>query len=100
VQPEERLDEERVRDQRDDAARVARGVEAIRIACGLRAGEPRLQQRRAGRQREERQADALEQQREQCSRRRQTTHHRGRGTRREECSRDDHDGSVDRNLAP
>ncbi len=67
AEPRERLDHERIAEQRQDAADIARGIEEIRIlgAGMVAAGKPRLQQRRVGGKRKERQADRDREQPEQ-----------------------------------
>ncbi len=66
----ERLDHERIAQQRQEAADIARRVEEVRV-LGRRmigAREPGLQQRRVGREREERQPDRNREQPEQPER--------------------------------
>jgi hypothetical protein len=59
TEPRERLNEQRIAEQGGEASDIARGIEKIRIARRRMrgAGEPRLQQRRIGRQRKKRQPD-------------------------------------------
>ncbi len=66
-QPERRLDDQRIGEQRDEAAQVAGRVEKIRVPCALhiRGRIPPLQHGRARREREERQPDRDEQRQEQ-----------------------------------
>ena len=59
AQPHERLDRDRIGDEREEASGVAGGVEKIGVARGGVTGarEPGLQQRAVGGEREERQPD-------------------------------------------
>src|SRR5690606_14530218 len=59
TEPRERLDEQRIAEQGGETSDIARGIEKVRIARRWMrgAGEPRLQQRRIGRQRKKRQPD-------------------------------------------
>ena len=70
AEPGERLDQERIGDERKEAPDVARRVEEIWVAGGRMAGarEPCLQQRTVGGQREERQSDRDREQPEQPQR--------------------------------
>ena len=67
---DERLDQDRIRQQREEAADIAGGIEEIRIVRGRMVGarEPCLQQRRVGGEREERQPDRDREQAEQPER--------------------------------
>ena len=67
----QRLHHERIGEQREEAADVARRIEEVRVgrARMIGAGEPGLQQRAVGREREERQADRDREQAEQPERR-------------------------------
>ena len=66
----QRLDRDRIGDQRQEAADIARGIEKIRVLRGRMIGarEPGLQQRPVGREREERQPDRDREQAEQPER--------------------------------
>ena len=64
-----RLDDQRVGEQPEEAAGVARRVQRVRVAA-VGGGEPLLQQRGGGRQREERPADARRQPGDQAEHRR------------------------------
>jgi hypothetical protein len=68
-EPEPRLDEERVGEQRDEAAGVAGRIQRVRFGgrgppVARRSGVPALEQRRAGGQHRERQSDAGDEERE------------------------------------
>ena len=70
AEPHERLDRDRIGDQREKAADVARGIEEVRVLRVRMAGahEPGLQQRTVGGEREERQPDRDGEQPEQPER--------------------------------
>ena len=70
AQPHKRLDQHRIGQQRQETADVAGGVKEIGVAGGGVAGarEPRLQQRRIGRQCKERQSDRHSEQADQPER--------------------------------
>ena len=76
VERQHRLDQQRIGEQRQQAAGVAGGIEEIRVARGLvvQVGEPALQQRRGGRDGEHRQPHHQRQPDQQPE--------RGRGARR------------------
>ena len=101
----ERLHHERIGEQREEAADIARRIEKIRVRGGRMIGarEPGLQQRAVGREREERQPDRHREQAEQPERRgrigRRAAPPRGDRERQEQRRRDHHRRDARRSSA-